>query len=112
MPSCAPNGALRASTGCPPYCSRRTLASSLRPVSAVSVQDSSGRPPSQADTMPSLMAGRCAARIGSTANGVSASTSEPASDSSNRARSSVAGRRMTIAIATAGPVRNPAGCTA
>jgi hypothetical protein len=107
MPICAPMGAWRSITGGLPYCSRLKLYLNACHVPFEKVQSalSSVR---QAVGSPSLMAGKNAARMGCVAKGVMPSSAAAAAASSSFHRTSVRGRRMRTAIATAGAASMPA----
>ncbi len=94
-------------TGGFPYCSRLKLYLNACHVPAENVQSalSSVR---QAVGSPSLIAGKNAARMGCVANGVMPRKAAPTSASSSFQRSSVRGRRISTAIATAGAASMPA----
>ena len=108
MPTCAGKETCRSSSGGLPYCTRFTLSASRLRAVASNVHDSANVV-AQPVASPSLIAGKCPARMGSNANGVSPSTNTPAIASSSRQRIKVVGRRSSTAAITAGATRKPAG---
>src|SRR5689334_20575011 len=94
-------------TGGLPYCSRLKLYLKACHVLSENVQLalSSVRQPVGS---PSLIAGKYAARIGWVANGVIPSAPAPRHAANNQGRTSVRGRRIRTAIATAGAASMPA----
>ncbi len=107
IPACAVKGACRSSSDGFAYCTRLMLSASRLAVSSLNVHDSSN-PFVHAVGSPSLIGGKCAARMGSMANGVTPSASAPRQATTSRLRSTNAGRLTSTATATAGAASSPA----